>query len=861
MKQRRVIATILLCVSLLVGIGEPLPVNAGNGVSKEKNMIENSSYAEEKVADMKKVAENESLELYLDETETMVAVMDKESGALWFSNPVDGAEDNISTSYYQKVLKSQLYLTYIDEDTAVSTMNNYTSSIENGQFEIEEVENGVKITYFIGDSALMIRLPDAISEERMLKFLEQMSENQQKKMKRNYTLYSMETLGEDKREEMLAKYPVLAEQNLYVLRSGTKDYMREELAGYFEEAGYTQEDFELDSANVAGTDDDGKAWFRVPLIYELEGDSLVVTVNPEEIEYNTNGYYLVNVDILRYFGASLNEDGYLFVPDGSGALIRFNNGKTTEASYSATVYGQDATMVYTTWYQSQVDSQNTIKMPVYGIKDEEKAMLAIIEEGDAYATIKADVAGKFTGYNDVYASFTYLQYGATSLSDMVGAESYYMYSDAEFDGNYKIRYCFLDGENANYSGMASCYRDYLVKAGTLGQKMQEKDVAFYAEYIGAIDKPKTFLGIKYNAITPVTTFSQAEEITGKLKASGVDNLNVIYSGWMNGGLHGTAATKLSVEAKLEKGGTSFSEFQQAMKEAEVDLYMTVDFQYVFEDKFFDGYSNISYAPRYFDNTVIKINEYGLASRVTEGELASLLSPYFVSEIAKNMSAKLTKKGASGVNIGTLSWELFSDLQSARYTDRQMAKRENCSAIQNLLNADQKLIGDNANAYVFGYVSDLINVPLYSNNYRIIDEEVPFYEMVIHGYIPYAGEAINLADDYTTAILKCVESGAGLYFKWIYEKNSVLKETEYDYLYSVNYEVWLEQAVADYERMNKELGSLWGCEMTFHEYVQEDVAKVTYSDGSCVYVNYTDHAVKVDGTAIPARDYVVKKGAS
>ena len=168
------------------------------------------------------------------------------------------------------------------------------------------------------------------------------------------------------------------------------------------------------------------------------------------------------------------------------------------------------------------------------------------------------------------------------------------------------------------------------------------------------------------------------------------------------------------------------------------------------------------------------------------------------------------------------------------------------------------MGDNANAYAFGYADELVNVPLYSNNYRIIDEEVPFYEMVLHSYVSYAGEAMNLADDYTTALLKSVESGAGLYFKWIYEDNSVLKDTEYDYLYSVNYEVWLEQATADYARMNRELGSLSGYEILSHEYVQENVAKVTYADGSVVYVNFTKQNVTVDGVTISAKDYVVRE---
>ena len=422
MKRRKIIAVFLICACVLTGIvgavissvGTPSDGSADSNISGTKesehtvtidttwnsDVVENSIYEEEAIKSMKKVAENDDLVMYLNETDTTVAIRDKQSNGLWFSNPVDEEEDTFSSGYYQKILKSQLYLTYIDENTKISTMNNYTSAIENGQFEIEEIENGIKITYFIADSSLMIPLPDAISEERMNKFLEAMSESQKKKINRNYTLYSFDSLEKEEADTLLEKYPALREQPLYILRSGTKDYMREELAEYFAEAGYTQADYELDNKNL-GDVDGGSPWFQVPMCYQLDGDNLLVTVDPKEVEYNTNGYYLVNIDVLRYFGATLHEDGYLFVPDGSGALIHLNNGKTTEASYSAVVYGQDATMLYTSWYQSQVDSQNTIKMPVYGIKDGDKSVFAIIEEGDAYASIKADVAETLTGYNDV----------------------------------------------------------------------------------------------------------------------------------------------------------------------------------------------------------------------------------------------------------------------------------------------------------------------------------------------------------------------------------------------------------------------------------------------------------------------------
>lgn len=821
-----------------------------------QSVFTTADYEREALQNMKLAAENESLELYIDEAETDIAVRDKASGSVWFSNPVDTELDTVSSGYYQRMLKSQIVVTYINENTQISTMNNYDYSILDGQFETEYIEDGVRITYTIGEAAAFLLLPEAITQERMEQFLEQMSDSQKRKINRNYILYAASEMTDSELDELAAQYPAVRENNLYVLRGGVKDYLKEELAEYFAEAGYTQEDYEVDGQNIGAREKNESVWFQVPLTYRLEGDTLMAAIDPEEVSYNDEGYYLVGIDLLRYFGASLNDDGYLFVPDGSGALIYFNNGKTYASSYGAQVYGQDRTMIYMTYYESQIDARNTVKMPVFGIRDGDKAMLAVIEDGDANAVINAEVSGKTTGYNDVYASFSYLQYGEASLDDMVGANSYYMYSSPVFEGNLTIRYSFLTGDKADYSGMAEAYRNYLAARGVLGEKHGESSLPFYVEYIGAIDRARTILGIKYTAVEAVTTFAQAKEITERLCEGGVQNLNIVYSGWMNGGLHGTAATACRFVPKLSGGGMDYSDFRGYAEETSADLYMTVDLQYVYKDEWFDGYSAMKYAPRYFDNTNIRVAEYGLASRVKEGDLASLISPCYVGEIAGDLSGQLRKKKVQGVNLGTLSWELYSDLLENNYTDRQMAKGCNTQAMEELLDGEIALMGDNANAYAWEYTKEVFNVPMYSNHYMIIDEEVPFYEMVIHGYLPYAGNALNFADDYETAVLKSVECGAGLNFKWIYADNSIVKETDFDDLYSVNYEAWIDRAVGTYRRVNEEMGYLAGVLMRSHERIAEDVIKVTYADGSAVYVNYSREAVQLDGVTVGARDFTV-----
>ena len=113
----------------------------------------------------------------------------------------------------------------------------------------------------------------------------------------------------------------------------------------------------------------------------------------------------------------------------------------------------------------------------------------------------------------------------------------------------------------------------------------------------------------------------------------------------------------------------------------------------------------------------------------------------------------------------------------------------------------------------------------------------------------------MADDYNTSLLKSVECGAGLHYLWIYRDNSLLKETEYDDLYSVQYSSWKEQAISDHERVSKALYGLDTCTITDHEILEEGLVRVIYDNGTRIYVNYSDEDKSADGVSVGAGDFL------
>jgi hypothetical protein len=101
--------------------------------------------------------------------------------------------------------------------------------------------------------------------------------------------------------------------------------------------------------------------------YELTPKGLKVRIPTEGIKEDGE-YAIFTVDLLPYFGAATSEeDGYIFVPDGPGGLIRFDTERAgVSRGYIHQVYGMELTNSGN-WSRSGERREN-IAYPVFGMK-------------------------------------------------------------------------------------------------------------------------------------------------------------------------------------------------------------------------------------------------------------------------------------------------------------------------------------------------------------------------------------------------------------------------------------------------------------------------------------------------------------
>ena len=146
--------------------------------------------------------------------------------------------------------------------------------------------------------------------------------------------------------------------------------------------------------------------------------------------------------------------------------------------------------------------------------------------------------------------------------------------------------------------------------------------------------------------------------------------------------------------------------------------------------------------------------------------------------------------------------------------------------------------DNGNAYVLSFADSLFNVPLTSSAVDMEYMRIPFYQMIVHGLLPYCGISVNLSQNPALHYLQSVEYGASVSATCITRENSLLTNTDYESVYySLNDAEQTEQLVSMYKSSKACLEKVKNAEITDYEKLSENFYCTSYDNGVKILVNY------------------------
>lgn len=569
---------------------------------------------------------------------------------------------------------------------------------------------------------------------------------------------------------------------------------------------------------------------------------------------------LISLEPLPFFdGALPTEQGYLFVPDGSGALIRFKPAHVNYFDhYSQPVYGGDGAFTSQVVDQSAIypsayvypSPREKVALPVFGMKRGDQGYAAFITEGDYDARINVSPSG-YQNQN-VYRSAVELTY-RKSDSIFIGDSNEIPTTQGKIiEGDRSVTYVLLEGKQADYVGMANAYRNYLTNEQNV-KPATNNQPAFQMRLFGGV-KRNDMIG---STLIKMTGFQQAKAIIDAWLSKGMSSFELTYEGWSNDGIFGKQPKHFPVEGSLG-GEKELRNLIDYAKSKGVNVYLSANYFKPFAAN--ASFQQSKDAVRGLNKEVMKLYDSHLATRQTSyGRVYYMVKPNLVVDkfISKEIG-KYTELGTSGIKLEYVGNFLYSDQDKKNSVSRKETIADWIHALDYTRGKIGRVAVDYGFAYALGHIDRIDNAPYDSSHYVFEDETVPFYQLVVGGLVPMTGKPGNLRDDSVNEALRLIEYGIAPSYELTYADSSELRRTYYDKLFSSAYGDWLERAAAEYGGVERLFKQIAGQPLVDHQKLDEQVYKSTYAGGTEVIVNYSSSARTFGNISVAAQNFAISK---
>ncbi len=900
--KKRIISFVLALMMVL-----PMMLNTAFAVTTpEGAVVNNTNYIKadykseaEKLADMEKRAENENFELYIHPISGELGIRNKKNGEIMLSNPYNVVDRGDEAS--MKKFVSTLFVSF--KNISSGGIKEYSSFADSAyydnQMEIKTlldangVAIGASVKYQLGKKEMV--LPLVIHNDDLDRICADMTAKDA-------------SLAEGYISFIKGKYEFATDENIWVIRGNTSVFNRNKMESYFIWSGYTLEkmhedygkinfDFTTGVLNYGSYEntkigDPAEPSIVAEIEYTLTSDGFNAKVDTSKIEYDKKLFTIESISILPYFNFAdhVTDNGYTFIPDGSGTLVRYEDTRKSGSSDNIRVplYGPDYA-----YHGITIKNQEQAAFPVFGnvitTRDVKSGFVAIIEAGDTLASIMANNNNYF---HSVYPIFQISSSDQYDLADSFsgGNESSNVITvngTNRYVGDASVKYVMLEPNTKNdtsYIGMANYYREYLQANGSLSQLKAEELTEYtkiFLEVFGSLQVEEKVMTFPVTVSKELTTFADIMKMHKELSNIGVDNMSFILTGFANGGLEEKYPTYIKWQ-KVLGGAEGFAELMAYASANGVEIAPSVNFAYAQSIKNFSGFGYKKTAARSLDGRYTSRREYDASIQMFQRKGGVVIS-------TDSYELAYTKfiKSAAQYNITSLATrKLGSDISSDFDNETGYILREDSKKnIQSFLNtltgktpvegkaqSNYKLILDAGNAYSLPYASGLTNVALDSSRFHNASEAVPFVGMVLHGSVEFSGGPINMEGDDKYMFMKALENGAGLYFTVAMQNTELLKGTiNYNQYYSVQFEIWRDEIAKMYQEYNAVMASKQNSYITEHEFLNEDegytviraqdlidfpnekpehlnnsrVVRVEYSNGEGFFINYNSFDVVVE----------------
>ena len=537
------------------------------------------------------------------------------------------------------------------------------------------------------------------------------------------------------------------------------------------------------------------------------------------------------------------EAGYMVIPDGQGALIslEYNEGRFA-TPFNEPVFGRNVGLegdMMLSAFQgfSFMNDVEQVLMPVFGMvhTDREIGFLGVISSGAENAFVEAWPNGVSTNFNWTSARFVYrhLFSQPTGMTSSVVATRTPRPNRVDI----KISFLFVGGDQANYTGLALRYREYLAANGAFDSAVMD-DFNVGLTFLGAEQRDWALFRLNVN----MTTFEQAEEILRDLAGEGVTGVYARFDGWARGGSTLSLPTRGFNPAGSLGGRSDLVSLRDTAAELGGQLTLLVNplsiYTWAQPVESLNGMRRVTgrTAEFFVPNGTMRLATPSRVVELSERTASAFESDGFVADVT-GITHFLTSYSEDSI--------YFCRADSAVMFDRAISNFD-----------APALTRPFANLWQYGRA--LVDMPSRGSGYLSVYREIPFLSIVTSGKIPVYLEYVNFQPNQRRFFLNLVETGARPMFLITQEDSAYLRLTNRNDVYSSEFNLYRDRIIRYHNALSALHKYIAGASIIGHE-ADGNLVQVTYDNGVRIYINYGAADAVINGVTVEAMSYVVRRG--
>ncbi len=554
----------------------------------------------------------------------------------------------------------------------------------------------------------------------------------------------------------------------------------------------------------------GEIKFKV--IIDLDESGITITI-PSESVSDSDNFQLLSISIAPYLGAVYEDelDGYFVIPYQNGTLLRFKESKQYGSSFIGT---------------TTVSDFEKIGFPMFGGVHgaNQNGFVTYISSDDSASQLVVKPSGYDTGYTSSNFNLTY----RSVYSKQIGETQTVKQVSDLYTGTYTQEYQFLNGSDANYSGIANVYRQYLIESNQLS-KDGEYSFETYLMYLMTLED-KALFGTKS---ADVSSYEEISELQNTIQDKGLHVLTSV-TGIQEKGMD---------DIDLNDINKSIGEPKQANVSEGINYYLNL---------------GILSSLERFNHDAVLVDPTTNKPMETNWNRKSVYLPtstYVSTKIGKILDSLDENISSLTIQPPFRFFDLANQSQNY-YTDAT-------TITESLSTSNKDYIVDlNGNYYpgyykgANGYISDFIRD---GNGYAFLDEGVPFSSIVLAGSGALYSETLNYKTIDQTMILNMIEYD-------VYpnlQLTSGSQDDLFEIMFSESFprlgssEI-LEEAEEIEAQIYEPLSKVEGQAIEENYAIANGVKVTVYEDGTEIIVNYTNDDFDYNGITVKSNDYALKE---